>query len=364
MAAAETSLLSALEEVVQHGSATRRADMLRRITTLFVEGADQFSEEHVQLFDGVFNRLIAEIEEKARVQLSVQLAALDNAPKQVVRRLAQDDSISVAGPVLQHSGRLEDADLLDLAKSKGQAHLLAISSRNTIGHEVTDVIVRRGDREVIRNVAANPGARLSESGFSTLVKKAETDGVLAEKVGQRADVPTELFQQLLVQATEVVQKRLLASAKPETQAEIRRVLAAVSTEVASTAVPRDYTGARQAVAELQRAQRLDEAAILAFAGQARFEETVAALAVVCKIPIEVVDRIMHSDRADPVLIVCKAAGFVWPTVRAILVVRAQGAGISSQSLEIANRNFDRLSTATAQRVVRFWHSRYASHRHR
>ncbi len=41
----------------------------------------------------------------------------------------------------------------------------------------------------------------------------------------RTDIPPRLFRQLLMQASEVVQKRLLAQAKPETQAEIRKVLA-------------------------------------------------------------------------------------------------------------------------------------------
>jgi uncharacterized protein (DUF2336 family) len=358
--AAETSLLNALEDVVQNGSASRRAEMLQQITDLFVNGAEMFNDEHVQLFDDVFKRLIAEIEEKARVQLSVQLADVENAPPEVVRRLAQDDNISVAGPVLQRSGRLEETDLLDLAKSKGQAHLLAIANRDEIGDAVTDVIVRRGDRDVVRNVAANPGARLSRAGYATLVKRAETDGVLAEKVGQRADVPTETFQKLLSQATEVVQKRLLATAAPETQAEIRRVLAAVSSEVESTGAPRDYSAARTTVQDLQRRSKLNEDLLVAFAEQGRFEETVVGLALVCKLPFEIVERIMASDRTDPVLIMCKGAGFGWPTAHAILKIRAKGNGIASHSLGSAHRNFERLSVATAHRVIKFWHSRHVS----
>ena len=44
------------------------------------------------------------------------------------------------------------------------------------------MLVKRGDREVISNVADNHHARLSETGLSTLVKRAEGDGELAEKV--------------------------------------------------------------------------------------------------------------------------------------------------------------------------------------
>ena len=88
--------------------------------------------------------------------------------------------------------------------------------------------MRRGDRDVARDVAGNRGARISESGFFRLVKRAEDDGVLAEKVGLRPDIPPQMFRELLTKATAVVHKRLLASATPEVQAEIRRVLDKVS----------------------------------------------------------------------------------------------------------------------------------------
>ncbi|MGP0093242.1 MAG: DUF2336 domain-containing protein [Xanthobacteraceae bacterium] len=354
---AENTLLAALDTVVQHGSPDRRAEMLQRITSLFIDGADRFSDEHVALFDDVIGRLIVEIESKARAELSVRLASIGNAPPEVVRALAQDEEISVAGPMLQRSPCLDESDLLDVARSKGQAHLLAIASRETIAERVTDVIVRRGDRDVVRSIAANPGARLSEAGYSALVKKAVTDGVLAETVFQREDLPPQLFHELVVCATEFVQKRLLATAKPEVQAEIQRVLAQVSTEVETETKPRDYSAAKQSVAELQRAGKLDEVALTAFAGQRRYEETVVSLSVLCKVSIEVLDRMMLSDRSDPLLILCKAAGFGWPTARAIIQARPGGKGLSEKSLETALRNFERLGPATAQRVVRFWQTR-------
>src|SRR5690349_17956008 len=232
---AATSLIPELEEVLQHGSREKRADALKRITSFFIDGAPTFNDDHVHLFDDVFSHLIAEIETKARAELSMSLAPVDNAPPTVVRKLAHDDDITVAGPLLKQSPRLDQSDLVEIAATKGQAHLLAIAGRAAIGEAVTDVLVERGDREVIHNVAGNQHARLSENGFTTLVKRAEGDGVLAEKVGQRPDIPPHLFRALLMQATDLVQRRLLSKAKPETAAEIRRVLAKVSNEIGAKA---------------------------------------------------------------------------------------------------------------------------------
>jgi uncharacterized protein (DUF2336 family) len=354
---APVSLIPELEDVIQQGSPERRAETLKRITAFFLDGASRFNDDHVRVFDEVFSCLITEIETKARMELSHRLAPVGNAPLEVVRRLAQDDDIAVAAPVLKQSPRIAESDLIDIAQTKSQAHLLAISSRGGIAEPVTEVLIRRGDREVARKVAENRGARFSDDSFSRLVDRAEQDGMLAEKVGLRPDIPPRLFRDLLLKATEVVQQRLLASATPETQAEIRRVLAKVSDQVGATAGPRNYAAAQDLIAALHRDGKLDESALVDFAKQGRYEETVAALACLCAVPIEVVDRLMGGDRPDPVLILCKSAGWGWPTVKAIITSRPGGRGTSSQGLDTAYANFDRLSPTTAQRVMRFWQVR-------
>jgi uncharacterized protein (DUF2336 family) len=354
---ASASTIPELEDVVQNGSPQRRAEALKRITAFFLSGAGRFNEDHVRVFDDVFVRLIAEIESKARAELSSHLAPIGNAPVEVVRQLANDDDIAVAGPVLQQSRRLPESDLVDIAKTKSQAHLLAISARAGIAEPVTDVLVRRGDREVVRTVAENRAARLSEDSFSTLVDRAGKDGVLAEMVGLRLDIPPRLFRDLLLKATEVVQQRLFVSARPETQAEIRRVLAKVSDEVGAKAGPRDYATAQRAIEALRQEGKLDEAALVDFAKTGKYAEMVAALAALCAVPIEVVDRLLTGDRPDPILILCKSAGWGWPTAKAVILARATGRSPSSQGLDNAYSNFERLSSATAQRVMRFWQVR-------
>jgi uncharacterized protein (DUF2336 family) len=351
---AALSLIPELEEVVQRGSRQKRVETLQRITTLFLAGASRYNDAHVDLFDDVFGRLIEEIEAKALAELSNLLAPIGNAPAKVLRKLANDDDIAVAGPVLKLAPRLAEADLIDLANTKSQAHLRAISSRQALGEAVTDVLVRRGDREVARSVADNRGARISESGFFRLVKRAENDGILAEKVGLRPDVPPQLFRELLSQATAIVHKRLLGSATPEQQVEIRSVLEKVSKEVGARVGPRDFRAAQRVVLGLHRAGHMNEAALAAFANDGKYEETAVALALLAKVPVNVADRLMTSDQPDPVLILCKAAGLAWPTVKSIISVRPDGKPPTSQGFDTAFANYGRLSASTAQRVVRFW----------
>jgi uncharacterized protein (DUF2336 family) len=309
----------------------------------------------VALFDDVIGCLIEEIEAKALAELARRIAPVPNAPTGVVKTLAENDDIAVAGPVLERAPLGEPA-LMQIAENKSQAHLLALSARANLSEALADIIVTRGDREVARAIATNQQARLSDNAFTTLVKRAEEDGVLAEKVGLRTDIPPRLFRQLLMRASDVVQKRLLAQAKPEIRAEIRRILAKVTDEVAVRAAPRNYTAALAAVRALHKERKLTEADIVEFARSGKYEETIAALATVCAVPVDVVDRLMSGERPDPVLILARSAGFGWETVRVIMSARP-GAKPTSQTLESAKENFDRLTAATAQRVVRFWQVR-------
>ena len=354
---ADAPLLAALEDIVKHGSRDRRADMLERIANLFIGSAASFNEEHVQLFDEVFKRLIAEIEAKARFELSIKLSGVSNAPLGVVRQLAEDDDIFVARPVLERSERLADPDLLKVARTKSQLHLLAISNRDRIAETITDVLVRRGDREVVRNVAGNSGACLSQTGFSTLVRKAEKDGVLAEKIGQRSDTPQLFFHQLFIQATHIVQKRLVATATDETRDKIRRVLADISEQFARDTMSAEDSAALDRRDYIEQDAKMEEVAIAELASEGRYEETVAALSVLCKIPLQHMHRILANKRADPAIVVCKALGFAWPTAQAIILLLTKGYGTSAHTLEIKHRNFEKLSVSGSQEVLRLWYRR-------
>jgi len=348
---ADASLLYTLDQIAQQGSRERRAEMLKRITNLYIEGANDFTEQQIEFFTEVFNRLIVKIETRARFELSVALAGLSKAPRHVVRQLANDGNISIARPVLQHSPCLEDPDLLELASSQSQQHLLAISNRNQIAETITDVLVRRGDREVVRSVAGNSGARLSIDGFSTLVRKAEKDGVLAVKMGQRADIPAPLLRHLFTQAANVVQQRLLATATPETRAKILLVLTAISNDYGIEA---SAQGAEMATPAVQSEFNIDEVTLAKLAGEGNSEGTVLGLSKLSRIPIEGVRRILWNKGGDPVLVLCKGLGFDWQTARAIIMLQTRGLGMSAHSLDIKSRHFDKLSISGCQDVMRLW----------
>ena len=172
-ASTSESLLDELQTTLTHGTVARRVETLRRVTDLFINGAVDYSNEQIELFDDVFQCLIHHIETSAKVLLANRLAPIDTAPPLTIRALAFDDLIEVAAPVLSRSERLDDEALIETARSKSQAHLMAISTRRVLSGAVTDVLVLRGNDEVIQSTVNNPGAEFSERGFTRLVSRAE-----------------------------------------------------------------------------------------------------------------------------------------------------------------------------------------------
>jgi uncharacterized protein (DUF2336 family) len=358
---AATSLFPELEEIVREGDPRRLADVARRIAELFAQGAENFRPDHVDLFDRVLIDLAPHTEIPARAELAEQMAAFANAPRTLVGQLARDDEISIAGPLLRRSPVLEEQVLVEIARIKGQAHLLALTERPQLSPDLTEVIVRRGDRDVVRRAAANAGALFSQAGYSTLVRRAGKDTALTLTVGQRDDLPDQVLRELLAGSAEIIRRRLSEAAKPARKAAIGRAMSEISGEAVQVGSRRDFAPAQRAILALHRTGDLNEAALLRFAKAYRYEESVAALSAMSGVQIATLDRLMAGERHDPVLLVGKAVGLGWATVRALIMLRLGPARmLAPADIEDARSNFMRLMPSTAERVVNFWRIRQSA----
>ena len=104
------TFLSGLDDAIQRGTPESRMRALRHTTDLMMAG--RYSEDEIWTFGEVIGRLADEIEVAARAELARQLADFGNAPANIINKLAFDDDIEVAGPVLQGSERLEPYALI------------------------------------------------------------------------------------------------------------------------------------------------------------------------------------------------------------------------------------------------------------
>ena len=186
------ALLDELDDTLSRVTGSQRLNMLRQMTDLFLAGAPTYSEELASLFDAIIKRLSEGVELKALVELSTRLASTETAAPDTIVRLGSSDDVAIAGPVLEKSTAFTDRDLVGIAKTKGQGHLLAIAARQRVNDVVTDVLVERGNTAVLRKVTGNGGAKLSEDSFARLITEAKNDKPLAQLVKTREDIPEEL----------------------------------------------------------------------------------------------------------------------------------------------------------------------------
>ena len=358
---AATSLIPGLDEIVRHGDPKRLAEAARGISEMFLQGAAGFRPDHVDLFDGILTELVPHSEMAARAALAERLSLLGNAPRALVGQLAREDEISIAGPLLRRSPVIDDNALIEIARIRGQGHLLAMSERPKLSAGLTDVIVRRGDREVVRRAAGNAGALFSPTGYSALIKRAGPDGVLTLAVGQRADLSGPQLKALLEGSIDVVRRRLFEVVNPGRQAAISRAMSEISGAPEMVEGRRDFAPAQRTILALHRAGELNESALLGFARSYKYEETVAALAAMSGVKIATLDRLIGGDRYDPILIVGKTIGLQWATVRAMILLRLGANRVPAPAdIEIARVNFARLMPSTAERVVNFWQTKQSA----
>jgi uncharacterized protein (DUF2336 family) len=351
---ASAHLLDELQTALAHGTVARRVETLRQVTDLFLHAADSYSDDQIGVFDDVLQFLLRHIEDSAKILLARRLAPVPQAPPQTIRALAFDDAIDIAAPVLTQSSRLTDDLLVENARTKSQAHLLAISARSELSGAVTDVLIERGDNAVVQRTAANPGARFSENGYAGLLARAERDDEIALCVGLRRSIPRQHYLKLLAKASATVRARLEA-AHPRMADDVSAAVGEVTRRARSApaAISEATRMAHGLVRSLYEDGRLDEYEIVRFAAAGKFDETNAALACLANAPVTLAETMMVESRTEGVMILAKVAGLSWPTVQTIIEMRAQLSGMPAGNALENQSTYERLRVSTAQQVLRF-----------
>jgi uncharacterized protein (DUF2336 family) len=351
-------LIDQLEEALGNKDFARRAEVLRRVTDLFALRSGSFSDDQIALFDVVMGRLLENIESAARAQFGSRIAKLPDAPRGVVRLLAQDDAILVAGPVLTHSERIDVDTLVDTARTKSQDHLLAITGRKMLVEAVTDILVDRGNQAVVSAAARNTGAKFSEFGVSSLVRKARDDGDLALCVWSRPDIPRQNLVKLFVDASEAV-KNQLVEADPRRADLIKSMVAQATDELQTKARAgsNEFARASEEVRELNAAGKLNEERLITFADEGSFDKIVAALSLMCDIPLGAVERAFVQKQTEQIVVIARALDISWATTLKLLLLHAGVNGSSRQQLDVTFANFFRLQPETARMALKFYRMR-------
>jgi hypothetical protein len=219
---------------------------------------------------------------------------------------------------------------------------------------VTDVLVLRGNDEVIQSTVNNPGAEFSERGFTRLVNRAEGDDELSTCLGMRPTIPRHLYLKLIAKASVTVRERLEA-AHPQRAGEVPTAVREASrmARTAPAAITRETAIAHALVRSLYEDGRLDEFQVAAFAEAGKFDEANASLAALANVSVSIAENMMVETRAEGVMILAKVAGMSWSTVKAIINMRDDLSVMEPSDVGACKATYERLRPSTAQQVLRF-----------
>ncbi len=347
-------LISELETAVRRGSADRRVQILNQITRLFLAGVDRLNEHQIGLYDDIFVHLIGCGDSEILARLSSAFADLASAPKHAIRKLAIHEDAAVAAPVLLKSASISEADLIEVAGTRGQQHLLAIAGRKTLSETLTDILVLRGDTQVCRTLAKNDGARFSRRGLSRLIDTAARDDEVAESLVLRSEITTETICGLVSNTTSAVHARLLKVASAGTRGTIEIAIESAAAQAgAKKPEPVDYSEAKSTVLSLNNAGRLNNSTVNRFAVRGEHTKLVAALSLLADVAIQTVEELVRDSDPCGLVIACRASRLNWQTTLTVIRNRKGARPVPPRDIEQYKEVFESLYLSTAQRTIRY-----------
>ena len=352
-----SSLVADIENALSEDAGERRHALLRRITGLFIDQVPDLNEDHISVFDEVILCLALEIELAARMELSERLADLPRGPRRTIQNLAHDHEIDVARPVLERSPCVSDDDLAKIAQERSIEFLASLSKRLSLPSAVTDILLERGNADIVQRVAENSRQALSDLGLRLLAQKATEDSRLYRQLRGRPDLALRHVGAILEAAKQRAKSEM--SDLPDQPDMLERAL---EVGAASIFINPDVLELKEQEDATKKATIVwpvwptDLRRIGSQIERGDIPEALAGIAYLAEISRESVESAFSAPQFDSILFMARAIGMEWH-IFALLLKAREGDELSQDLYQRAHSSFHALSKSTAERVMRFIASR-------
>jgi uncharacterized protein (DUF2336 family) len=348
-------MFAELKNLAEERSSEKRLDLLRKITDLFFAGIDQHSEAENSLFHEVIDRIVDQVSHEAKIDVATNLATLPGFPLPVVRKFANDNIIEIARPVLRSAIGLTERELVGIARKASDQHLDAIAGRAQLSEAITDVLIDRGSREVMHTVSANQGACFSEQGMEKLVTKARVDTGLQGLLVERSDLSQKAIEQLTTIVSEALAIKLAERGYQVSGLIPEHLAKAASAEFARAVHDRDRNSllAERIIAEFGAGRMPLEEALL---GVVKCENMLAVASLLSHrtgLERNKLMGILNGGTPQTVMVLLRALDLAWPTVAALMALRAMRQRTRQTIGASVQREFEAIDATAAKRTLRF-----------
>ncbi len=352
------SRLEQLVDLAGESSSDRRRELLNEITDVFLTDPDTYSDQESRYFGEIMGQVAYALEREVRMELADKLASEAAAPVELIRQLANDE-ISIAQPVLSQSPVLDENDLIEIAQNKGQDHMVAITRRTDIGEKLSDVLVDHGDDRVVKGLVENRTAKINQSTFGKVVKRAEGTEFLHKPLIDRPDLPAEMMREMLSFVSDELTATILEQNNHVNAERLKSIIDQVGASVKAKAKLDKNVRSKPEflIDQLERSGELTEHKLAEFAKLKMVPEFICGLARIADVDVNTARRILQDKSGEGLAIVSKACSFEQATYSSIInnIWPESDRTIEESCRLIAL--YDQVKPETAQRVMRFWRLR-------
>ena len=257
--------------------------------------------------------------------------------------------------MLRNALSLTDDDLVRLAERGSQAHLTAIAGRTTLPEKVTDVLIDRGDKGVVRTITANHGAKFSDQGMNRLVDKAVEDIDLRELLVERPDLSPRVVDRLLPLVSESLMMKLAergyevkGALPPDMVSSLRQRFT-----VALRTRKEHILQVSVVIDEIRKGSVTLDDSVRHIAESGRLLDVSTILSAFARLEQDHVFNLIYRGQLQTVLILGRSLELTWETVDAMLAVRAAKQRMPYYSDPAVRRDYEAVDFAIAQRAIRF-----------
>jgi len=350
--------LDEIADFYQSGPNEKSADLLERVKDLFFLTVDQQSADDRSAFGDVMERMAIDVDTLTRTRFSERISKTEFAPIDLIRGLARDE-ICVARPVLQYSPCLREGDLVSISNDAEQDHLMATAHRAELTEPVTDIIVERGNLNVLKVVISNTGAKYSAASRHRLLKTPELQEELQQVMRARRDLAPSPFARLtrLTEAEfwqQISEIALMTNDEPD----------AIQPEIKAPAEPAEEVNLDEQVSKklekkpgkdprMEPTHPASEKALVNAATSGKAVETVQFFAKITHLDEVMIEHCIFKAHVPALIVLCKAHSLSPSTFTTMLQLRENHTGTPINDTVGLLRRYEGMTPDTAQRIIRF-----------
>ena len=347
--------LDEIADLYRSDSNQKGTDLLERVADLFFLTVNQQTSDDRSAFGDVMERMAFDADTLTRTRFSERISKTEFAPKDLIRCLARDE-ICVARPVLQYSPCLREGDLVSISNEAEQDHLMATAHRAELTEPVTDIIVERGNLNVLKAVISNTGAKFSAESRHKLSKTPELQEELQQVMRSRRDLAPSPFARLkrLTEAEfwqQISEIALMTNEEPD---DIQP-----ETEAPEEKVNPDEHVGKESEKKPSKEFRIDashpanEKALVNAAKSGKVLETVQFFTKITQLDEVMIEHCIFKAHVPALIVLCKAHSLSPSTFTTMLQLRENYTGTPNNDTVGLLRRYEGMTPETAQRIIRF-----------